>query len=415
MEPHLYTVVDKNTLEDMLNAFQGCIGIPIQVLDEKGTILLSYGGITKFCLLFKKYLPFGDSCERLHTNASKKAIDLGETYIFSCHANLNHIVFPLMNKDALWGSVLVGPFIMDKPDSTLVSDIAKRYNIPIEALLDMFDELGSLKVIEPEKVTHISKLLYYLFSNLINDSKLLLKSNQQKLLQQSRINESIQNYKFSEKAKNLYPLEKEKELTTKVKTGDIKAAKAILNDLLGYVLFSEGSSLEVIKTRAIELTALLSRAAIEGGAATDTILRLNNQFLKNLNLTTDIDSLCLQLQEIVVSFTESMFNYIPTKNYEQIKKAMEYIASNFSYQITLEDVAKHVNLNPSYFSTIFKQSSGSSFKEYLNMVRVEESKRLLSNTDYSIIDIAIAVGFEDQSYFSKVFKKYTGLTPKQYQ
>ena len=71
-------------------------------------------------------------------------------------------------------------------------------------------------------------------------------------------------------------------------------------------------------------------------------------------------------------------------------------------------------LNPAYFSTLFRQSCGSTFKEYLNIVRIEESKRLLANTDYSIIDIAVAVGFDNQSYFSKVFKKYTGLTPKQY-
>ena len=48
------------------------------------------------------------------------------------------------------------------------------------------------------------------------------------------------------------------------------------------------------------------------------------------------------------------------------------------------------------------------------MVRIEESKRLLANTDYSVIDIAVASGFGDQSYFSRVFKKYTGLTPRQY-
>ena len=48
------------------------------------------------------------------------------------------------------------------------------------------------------------------------------------------------------------------------------------------------------------------------------------------------------------------------------------------------------------------------------MTRIEESKRLLTTSNYSIVDIAIAVGFEDQSYFSKVFKKYTGITPKQF-
>ena len=93
---------------------------------------------------------------------------------------------------------------------------------------------------------------------------------------------------------------------------------------------------------------------------------------------------------------------------------MLYISEHFSNPLTLEEVAAYVHLHPSYFSTLFKSSTGSSFKEYLNMVRIEESKRLLSNTDYSIIDIAVAVGFEDQSYFSKVFKKYTGLTPKQF-
>ena len=127
-----------------------------------------------------------------------------------------------------------------------------------------------------------------------------------------------------------------------------------------------------------------------------------------------LDELCYRLQETVETFTECVFNYIPSKNNDIIKKAIQYISQNFASSITLKDVADHVHLNPAYFSTIFKQSTGSSFKEYLNMVRIEESKRLLTNTNYSVIDISVATGFEDQSYFSKVFKKYTGLTPKQY-
>ena len=109
-----------------------------------------------------------------------------------------------------------------------------------------------------------------------------------------------------------------------------------------------------------------------------------------------------------------MFEAIPGKNHDLIKKAILYISGNFSGELTLEEVAAHVHLNPAYFSSLFKQSTGSSFKEYLNMVRIEESKRLLANTDYTIIDIAVASGFGDQSYFCRVFKKYTGLTPRQY-
>ncbi len=414
-QPYLYTIIEKNKLKDMLETFEACIGLPIQVIDDQGAILDSCGPVTNFCNIFKKYLPSSDSCEKLHIKASKRAITIGETYIFSCHANLNHIVFPLLNQGSFWGSILIGPFLMDAPDALLIQDIDKKYHIPTCSLIDLYEESGSIKVIPPSTVTQISKLLYYMFSNLISEGKQQLIINQKKLHQQSKISESIQMYKnHNVEFVDPYPYDKEKALIAKVKTGNVQEAKGILNDLLGYVLFSDGSRLDTVKTRAIELSSLLSRAAIEGGAATDSILKINNQFLKTLEQITDLDSLCLKLQETVEVFTESMFNYIPSKNYELMKKSMLYISNNFSRELTLEEVAGHVHLNPAYFSSVFKQSSGSSFKEYLNMVRVEEGKRLLANTDYSIIDIAVATGFEDQSYFSKVFKKYTGLTPKQY-
>lgn len=416
MQPYLYTVVEQEKLHEMLEAFYACLDLPIQVIDDMGNILESCGEETDFCKSFQKHLPAGDTCEKIHVTSSKRAISLGEPYTFCCHANLNHIVFPLINKDAFWGSIIVGPFLLEPVDALLISDIAKRYpGISTPDLLALYEASDSVQVISPARATQISRLLYFMFYNLITDGKQKLMDNQGKYYQQSKISESIQMYKnFTKKEGTTYPYEKEKDLITKVKTGNAKEAKSILNDLLGYVLFSEGNNLDVVKSRAIELSSLLSRAAIEGGAATDTILKINNMFLKSAQQINSLEELCYKLQELVEVFTESMFNYTPTKNNEIIKKAMSYISDNFASNITLDDVARHVHLNPAYFSTIFKQSCGSPFKEYLNMVRIEESKRLLANTDYSVVDIAVATGFMDQSYFSKVFKKYTGLTPKQY-
>lgn len=415
MNPYLYTIVNKEHLFQMLDTFYKCMEISIQVLDENGNVLLACGDTTAFCALFKKRLPKSDTCARLHANASKKAMDLGEPYIFSCHANLNHIVFPLINQNALFGSILVGPFLMDKPDSVLISDIAKRYAFTTPELLDMYDESGSIQIIPPAKVTHISRLLFYLFSGVISDGKQQMIMNQNKLHQQSRINESIQMYKSSGEIKrDAYPYDKERLLITKLKTGDVDESKSLLNDLLGYVFFSEGNNLEIVKSRSLELCALLSRAAIEGGATSDSVLKINNQLLTVIPTINTMDALCYKLQEAIDVFTDCMFEHVPSKHSEIIKRAIQYISQNFSNPLSLEAVAGQVHLNPAYFSTLFKQSTGSSFKEYLNMVRVEESKRLLTNTEYSLIDIAIATGFEDQSYFSKVFKKFTGLTPKQY-
>lgn len=415
MQPILYSIIERRKLRELLETFYHCIELPIQVLDENGEILDSIGEAHNYCKIFKRHLPSGESCTRLHANASKLAISLGETYIFSCHSNLNHIVFPLTNNNVLLGAILAGPFLMAEPDSLLLSDIGEKYAIPTADLLEMYEEAGALPIFEPSKVTHISRLLYYMCSGLVTDRKEQFSLNQNKLYQQSRINESIQTYKATAQVNSrTYPYEKEKKLITKLKTGDTEAAKALLNDLLGYVFFAEGSNLEIVKSRALELSSLLSRAAIEGGATSDSVLKINNQFVLSLQSITDLDELCYSLQETIDVFTDCMFNYIPTKGNEITKKAIRYISQNFAQNLTLSMVADHVHLNPAYFSTLFKQSTGSSFKEYLNMVRIEESKRLLSNTDYSIIDISLATGFEDQSYFSKVFKKYTGLTPKQY-
>ena len=415
MKPYLYTLVNKEHLIEMMDTFYQCMCLPIQVLDENGQILHSCGGTTTFCSLFKKKLPPNETCAKLHADASKIAMDLGGPYIFSCHANLNHIVMPLINQNALFGSILAGPFLMDEADSILIEDISKRYSYTPHELLELYDESKTLPIIPPAKVTHLSKMMYYMFAGLISDSKQQLIINRNKLHQQSRINESIQMYKTSGAfSSDTYPYEKERLLISKLKTGDVNESKALLNDLLGYVFFSQGSNLEIVKSRSLELCSLLSRAAIEGGATSDSILKVNNQLLTVIPTLSNMDALCYKLQEAIDAFTDCMFEHVPTKNSEIIKKAIKYISKNYANDLTLELVANHVHLNPTYFSTLFKQSTGSSFKEYLNMVRVEESKRLLANTDYSLIDIAIATGFEDQSYFTKVFKRYTGLTPKQF-
>ena len=73
-----------------------------------------------------------------------------------------------------------------------------------------------------------------------------------------------------------------------------------------------------------------------------------------------------------------------------------------------------VYLSPAYFSRIFKKETGATFNSFLNEVRIEKSKALLRNNDLKMVDIALMVGFESQSYFTKVFKKITGISPLQY-
>ena len=90
---------------------------------------------------------------------------------------------------------------------------------------------------------------------------------------------------------------------------------------------------------------------------------------------------------------------------------MDYIKTNYREKITLDDVANYAYLSKSYLSKIFKEEMDCTLTAYINKVRVEKSKQLLLDERISLADIAGQVGFEDQSYFTKVFKKVTGISP----
>jgi YesN/AraC family two-component response regulator len=242
----------------------------------------------------------------------------------------------------------------------------------------------------------------------------ILQERQHRSFHQAKLGEEIQYQKSLQEVQTYYPYNKEKELLSALTNGDTEAARAILNDLLGYIFFSHAGELETIKSRVLELCSLFSRAAIAGGGRQDELLGLNNQFLQKLIAVKDLDSLFLLTHQILEQFSENVLNTQTLKNKGIIRKAINYINTNHSEALSLEEVANHIHLNASYFSTLFKKETGTSFSSFLNKVRIEHSKLLLANTDQSILDIAIGVGFENQSYYCKVFKKFSGVSPKQY-
>ena len=97
-----------------------------------------------------------------------------------------------------------------------------------------------------------------------------------------------------------------------------------------------------------------------------------------------------------------------------IKLAVGYIHENYKEKISLKTIAEKLHTNSSYLSMLFKQETRVTVTDYISQIRIEKSCELLSETTLSFSDIAARTGFEDQSYFSKVFKKIHGVTPTEY-
>ncbi|MBD2871770.1 response regulator [Paenibacillus arenilitoris] len=97
-----------------------------------------------------------------------------------------------------------------------------------------------------------------------------------------------------------------------------------------------------------------------------------------------------------------------------VAQAIHFILEGYSGYITLELAAGAIGLNPSYLSRLFKEETQQTFSEYLNRVRIDASRKLLEDGQYSIKQISNQVGFTTHNYFFKVFKELTGMTPQMY-
>lgn len=99
---------------------------------------------------------------------------------------------------------------------------------------------------------------------------------------------------------------------------------------------------------------------------------------------------------------------------EHIDRATFFIRMNYMSPITVNDIVRFVGLERSYFSKIFHRYTGTTAQNYLRTVRVGQAKLLLERTTYSIKEITSFVGFQDESYFSRVFKELEGVSPQTY-
>lgn len=131
------------------------------------------------------------------------------------------------------------------------------------------------------------------------------------------------------------------------------------------------------------------------------------------------DSICsadrrVELLDAFYTMIDAWYSEEDAGSSAYVRFAKEYIRKNYKKNIRLTDIAQAENLNPSYLSRIFKETTGKTFSDYLTFYRMEIAKELLCSISMNISEAALAVGYCDSKHFSKSFKKVVGITPKEY-
>ncbi len=353
-------------------------------------------------------------CKGVHLYGAYQAERFGGRYFYFCPASLLHWASPLLEEGRMVGALVGGPALMVERDEFFYSNLSGLTGLSEERVGDL---IGSIPVLTPEEAESQSRTLFAYAFQLCTKDEGTIRDSQERESQQRAIGEYIQAIKEESQVNEgsaPYPLKKEQDMIQAIQVGDIDEARKLLNEILGAILFSSGNDFSLIRTRVLELLVLLSRAAMEAGADEQMVFGLNYRYIREINRYNTIEGLTSWLARVIDRFAKMVFDLREIKHADAIYRAIRYVKKHFTRKITLEEAADQAYLSPAYFSKIFKEEMGCGFASYLNSLRVERSKDFLRNRSIPLIDVAGMVGFEDQSYYTRVFKKMTGLTPGKY-
>jgi len=358
------------------------------------------------------------SCDEVLRHGILQAERFGGAYMSLCPNNLL-ITTAIVRKEAeTMGALIAGPALLVNREEFMAEEFAANKNRVSPELKGLESILDSISNVDTVRAKALADMLDIAARDAGAELEGRLESNADASQRNARIAEYVQNLKVQEfdRARDEeilagYPFEKERVLIHLVTTGNRAGARKILNEILGAVFFSGGGEIHGARARALELAVLLSRAAVEGGATAQEIFGASEDFIKGISSCHTIDDLASRLAVAVNRFTDFVFPLTRKKNADMILKAERFIKEHYREDITLEDVAREVNLSPSYFSSVFKNGTGSGFSVFLNAVRISKSKELLKACDIAISEVSGLVGFIDQSYFCKIFKKMVGVPP----
>lgn len=404
--------------ERLCRAYARTSGVATFVIDNKGRVVspeIRFYSPHNFCRIIRKAPEREEQCAHAHLYGSYQAERFGDAYVFFCPFGLVHWVAPVIENYQLAYALVVGPVLMSTPENALVKEILIKNGLTTGEIQRLYGELARVPYFPPPVVTDMAAVLFATASHLSALAGSKLEQRKEFHEQQASIAEKLQAIKNRDgQEKRSYPLEKERELLSKIRLGDKAGAQEILNEIFGYIFFTAGNKIELVKTRVMELVVLLSRAALEGGADDEVIFGLNYRYLREIGDLKSFDEIAYLLSKVMARFTDCVFNLTGVKNIDLIYRAVTYMREHYMEEINLEKVAKAVNLSPSYFSKVFKEEMKCNFSTYLNVLRVEESKKLLLDKKLPLVEVAGRVGFQDQSYFTKVFKKLMNTSPGEF-
>lgn len=404
---------DYQLADECSRAFCASTGLGCTVSDTEGRLLFEHGYGCHSCGLCRAAGLPDENCIRAHNYGMMEAERFGGKYIYFCPLGLTCFVSPIIGEAGSMAKITVGPFLMVELQDFI--DCELKENLHLDALTRerVVSLLKKVPQIMPQKVQELSILLFMAvgFLNNVSAENRMLAIERSDLLQ-GQISGYISQLKNSRSPR--YPFELERSLLESLAQGDKPGTLQKLQEYLAALFAAGGGNPAWMNQKALELIVLLSRTLTEKGADEQQTLFWLQRCQKEVSQRKNFHDLSAWLYETLSDLLDRTAGYADARHANIIHRCIQYIGTGYAEHLTLESAARALFLSPDYLSRIFSKETGTSFNRYLNNVRITKAKELIRSGNLRLTDISQMVGYDDQSYFTKVFRRITGMSPNEY-
>ena len=385
----------------------GCISAVMEV-DCTAEDFSKHPKINLFCSLCMRYQQqnspkahYNYPCFLLHRGAAKKACKIGGSYIYTCPVGFSFWTSPIFAGERFAGAFIssVIPSLGRQEALDRLFRICKG-NVSRAEIARRIEEVPAKTESE---IQALARMMRFCAEHVSVHGPEGLDVQQEKNCRCCNRETCQSKYSYV----NL--LDNERLLLASLRRGDKSEALMIVEKMLNKL---NSANVDQFKLRAIELIVLLSRTGTgvqKEGAAEDT-----SRFVTRIMQSETTAEVSQNLHLVVYQMIGFIFSFKGIRHASALRKAERFIWNNYTRKISLKEVAHVAGLSAPYFSTVFKEEMGENFSHYLNRLQVEKASAMLRETECPVNRIAAACGFEDQSWFSKIFKNFTGLSPCKY-
>ncbi len=343
--------------------------------------------------------------------ALQESINYGEPFALRCSAGVLCWVLALEDKRRVFGAAIGEPAFMSKDSIGEAEGLLAAQGS--KSLSTIHRTLAKMRESDIHSVKSAGRRFEESFYNVSGWDPVLMRENRIRVRRQVQLAESIQDQRSKGSESALYAFEKERVLLANIRAGERNAARSILNGMLSNIYLAT-DKMSVLRARTVELMSYLTRAAVEDNPLMEPLVVMNHDWTERLTTAETFEALSERLMGALDEFIDAVYAHGLNRQNTTVGAAMDYVRRHYMEQISLKDVAGHVGLSSWRTAHIVKEHTGKTVLEIILDLRIRRAQQLLAATERSCTEICFEVGFNDQSYFTKQFRKHTGVTPSKY-